>query len=601
MQYPGYIPFVKKAADKINQWRLRRNFQQNFLIYCSVVVGLMGGLAAILLKYVVHLMELLSKDIADHLYYHLAYAFLPALGILLTVFYQRFINRDHMEKGIGSILINIRKNQSNIRVNNIYSHLATSSLTVGFGGSSGLEAPIVCIGAAIGSNGGKFFNLSPYEKTVLIAAGASAGIAAVFNSPIAGVLFSLEILIGEITIPTFIPLLIASATGVVVSKLLYSGQLFHLVTGGWVLDALPFYVLLGLCSGWISVYISKMAAILEKGIFNKYNRYQRALAGGLILGIIIMVFPALFGEGYTHLQDILNGNINALKSETLFSGWLAQPLIMLLFILCLVFMKIVAAGITIGSGGNGGTFAPTMFTGAFLGLFVALAVNQTGLVHLTVSNFIAVGMAGALSGVMHAPLTAIFLIAEITGGYVLFIPLMIVSAISYVISRVYNPHNMYWQELIEHKNIRPDQDYYMLDAIVLDNVINTSFTSVTKETPILDFYQLLAKSNANIFAVLNKNNELQGVILMDQVRKQMFNQKPVTGTVESIMTNPPAIIDYYQPLSDVMETFDALDVWQLPVVKHGEFVGFISKSALLSQYRDLMIKQHKETDLFAKI
>jgi CIC family chloride channel protein len=600
LQYPGYIPIVKNVADKINQWRLRRNFQRNFLIYCSVVVGLLGGLSAILLKYVVHLMEVLSKNIADHLYYHLAYAFLPALGILLTVFYQHFINRDHMEKGIGNILINIRKNQSNIKVNNIYSHLATSSLTVGFGGSSGLEAPIVCIGAAIGSNGGKFFNLSPYEKTVLIAAGASAGIAAVFNSPIAGVLFSLEILIGEVTIPTFIPLLIASATGVVISKLLYSGQLFHLVTGGWVLDALPFYVVLGLCSGWISVYISKMAAILEKGIFNKYNRYQRALAGGLILGLIIMIFPALFGEGYTHLQDILNGNIEALKSETLFSSWLAQPLIMLLFILCLVFMKIVAAGITIGSGGNGGTFAPTMFTGAFLGLFVALAVNQTGLVHLTVSNFIAVGMAGALSGVMHAPLTAIFLIAEITGGYVLFIPLMIVSAISYVISRLYNPHNMYWKELIEHQNIRPEQDYYMLDAMSLDSIINTNFTAITKDTPIIEFYELLSKSNANIFAVVNKHKELDGVILMDQVRKQMFNQKPATETVESIMTNPPSVIDYYQPVSDVMETFDALDVWQLPVVKHGEFIGFISKSALLSQYRDLMIKQHKETDLFAK-
>jgi len=601
LQYPGYIPIVKNVADKINQWRLRRNFQRNFLIYCSVVVGLLGGLAAILLKYVVHLMEELSKNIADHLYYHLAYAFLPALGILLTVLYQRFINRDHMEKGIGSILINIRKNQSNIKVNNIYSHLATSSLTVGFGGSSGLEAPIVCMGAAIGSNGGKFFNLSPYEKTVLIAAGASAGIAAVFNSPIAGVLFSLEILIGEITIPTFIPLLIASATGVVVSKLLYSGQLFHLVTGGWVLDALPFYVVLGLCSGWISVYISKIAAILEKGMFKNYNRYQRALAGGLILGLIIMVFPALFGEGYTHVQDILNGNIDALKSETLFSSWLAQPLIMLLFILCLVFMKIVAAGITIGSGGNGGTFAPTMFTGAFLGLFVALAVNQTGLVHLTVSNFIAVGMAGALSGVMHAPLTAIFLIAEITGGYVLFIPLMIVSAISYVISRLYNPHNMYWKELIEHQNIRPEQDYYMLDAIPLDSIINTSFTAISKDTPIIEFYELLSKSNANIFAVVNKHKELDGVILMDQVRKQMFNQKPATDTVESIMVNPPSVIDYYQPVSDVMETFDALDVWQLPVVKHGEFIGFISKSALLSQYRDLMIKQHKETDLFAKM
>jgi CIC family chloride channel protein len=601
LQYPGYIPIVKNVADKINQWRLRRNFQRNFLIYCSVVVGLLGGLAAIALKYVVQLMEELSKNIANHLYYHIAYAFLPAMGILLTVLYARFINRDHMEKGIGSILANIRKNRSNIRVNNIYSHLATSSLTVGFGGSSGLEAPIVCIGAAIGSNGGKFFNLSPYEKTVLIAAGASAGIAAVFNSPIAGVLFSLEIIIGEITIPTFIPLLIASATGVVVSKLLYSGQLFHLVTGGWVLNALPFYVILGLCSGWISVYISKVAGILEKGMFNNLNRYQRALAGGLILGVIIMIFPALFGEGYNHLQDILNGNIDALKNETLFSNWLAQPLILLLFILCLVFMKIIAAGITIGSGGNGGTFAPTMFTGAFLGLFVALAVNQTGLVHLTVSNFIAVGMAGALSGVMHAPLTAIFLIAEITGGYVLFIPLMIVSAISYVISRLYNPHNMYWHELIENQHINPDQDDYMMDAIDLDSIINTTFTAISKETPVVDFYQLLAKSNANIFPVLNKRNELVGVILMDQVRKQMFNQKIDTGTVEAIMTNPPAIIDYDQPMSEIMETFDALDVWQLPVVKHGEFIGFISKSALLAQYRDLIIKQHKETDLFAKI
>ena len=209
MQYPGYIKLAKRVANKINKWRLKRNIQRNFLIYCSVVVGLLGGLSAILLKYVVGLMEDLSKDIAAHLYYHLAFAFLPALGILLTVFYQHVINRDHLEKGIGRVIINIKRNRSNIKINNVYAHLATSSLTVGFGGSSGLEAPIVVMGAALGSNTGKFFNLSPYEKTVLIAAGASAGIAAVFNSPIAGVLFSLEILIGEITIPTFIPLLIA--------------------------------------------------------------------------------------------------------------------------------------------------------------------------------------------------------------------------------------------------------------------------------------------------------------------------------------------------------------------------------------------------------
>jgi len=584
----------------VNQWRIRRHIQRNFLIYCSVLVGLLGGLAAILLKYVVKLMEELSKHIADHLYYHLAYAFLPALGILLTVFYQHIINRDHIEKGIGRIIINIKKNRSNIKVNNIYSHLLTSSLTVGFGGSSGLEAPIVCIGAAIGSNSGKFFNLSPYEKTVLIAAGASAGIAAVFNSPIAGVLFSLEIIIGEITIPTFIPLLIASVMGILVSVLFYSGQLFHLATGGWQMSAIPFYVILGLFSGWTSVYITKIAGILEKGIFLKFNRYQRALAGGLILGVIIMIFPALFGEGYTHVQDILNGNLTAMKNETLFSSWLAQPLLMLLFIAALVMMKIVAAGITIGSGGNGGTFAPTMFTGAFLGLFVAFAVNQTGLVHLTVSNFVAVGMAGALCGVMHAPLTAIFLIAEITGGYVLFIPLMLVVSISYVISRKYNPHNMYWKELIEHENIRPGQDPSMLDAISLDSIINKNFTVLHKDTLISDFYHLLAQSSANIFAVVNTEGGLLGVVLMDQVRKQLFNERASDATVEEIMTPAPAIIDYYQPMNDVMETFDALDVWQLPVVKDELFIGFISKSALLAKYREVIIKQHREADLFAR-
>ncbi|MDB4999029.1 MAG: hypothetical protein JWR76_106, partial [Mucilaginibacter sp.] len=424
--------------------------------------------------------------------------------------------------------------------------------------------------------------------------------AAVFNSPIAGVLFSLEILIGEITIPTFIPLLIASATGVVVSKVLYSGQLFHLVTDGWVISALPFYLILGVLSGYTAIYITKVAGKLEKGILLKQNRYIRALGGGLMLGLIIMIFPALFGEGYHYLQEILNGNLDALKDESLFSNWLANPWIMLLFIAALVLMKIVAAGITIGAGGNGGTFAPTMFTGAFLGLFVAFAVNQTGLVHLNTSNFIAVGMAGALSGVLHAPLTAIFLIAEITGGYVLFIPLMLVSAISYVISRLYNKHNMYWHELIHEKNINPGRDYGMLNAISLDSIINRDYTAINKKMPIADFYKILASSNANIFAVLNNTRELEGVIWMDEIRKQLFTDITDGNTVDDIMVTPPAIIDYAEPVSNLMDLFDKLDVWQLPVVKDGRFEGFVSKSALLSKYREVIIQQHNETDLFAK-
>ena len=592
---------LKTVSYKIKKWRLRQNSQRNFLIYCSVFVGFFAGLAAVALKFLVHSMEEISRNISSHLPYHIIYVFLPALGIFLTVAYQHLINRDKIQKGIGNILVNIKRNRSNIRYNNIYSHLITSSLTVGFGGSSGLEAPIVSTGAAIGSNTGKFFNLSPYEKTVLIAAGSSAGIAAVFNSPIAGVLFSLEILIGEITIPTFIPLLIASATGVVVSKLLYSGQLFHLVTEGWVFSALPFYVILGLFSGWISVYISKVGGFLEKGILKKYNRYTRALAGGLFLGLIIMVFPALFGEGYHYLQAILNGNVDSLKEESFFASWLSYPLVMLLFIAALVFMKIITAGITIGSGGNGGTFAPTMFTGAFLGLFVAFAVNQTGLVHLSISNFVAVGMAGALSGVMHAPLTAIFLIAEITGGYVLFIPLMIVASISYIIARLSNPHNMYWHDLIHEKNIHPDQDYDMLNAITMSSVINKKFVPIKKEMPLKDFYKLLTKSSANIFPVLNERRELEGVVWIDQIRKQLFDQVVDDTTIADIMAVPPAIIDYKQPVSTVMEVFDAVDAWQLPVMDNDIFIGFISKSALLAKYREVFIKQNKESDLFANI
>ena len=592
---------LKSISYKIARWRLKRNTQRNFLIYCSVFIGLIGGLAAVALKFLVHVMENVSRNISSHLPYHIIYVFLPAFGILLTVAWQHLINRDRMQKGIGNILINIKKNRSNIRFNNIYAHLVTSSLTVGFGGSAGLEAPIVCTGTAIGSNVGRFFNLSSYEKTVLLAAGASAGIAAVFNSPIAGVLFSLEILIGEITIPTFIPLLIASATGVVVSKVLYSGQLFHLVTDGWVLNAIPFYILLGVLSGWVSVYIAKVAGKLEKGILLKQSRYVRALGGGLLLGLMIVVFPALFGEGYHYLQQILNGNMEALKEESFFREWLANPWIMLLFIGALVLTKIVAAGITIGAGGNGGSFAPSMFTGAFLGLFVAFGVNQTGLIHLNTSNFIAVGMAGALSGVLHAPLTAIFLIAEITGGYVLFIPLMVVSAISYIISRMFNKHNIYWHGLVHENNIHPGHDNSMLNNITLDSIINRQFKVISKDMPVADFYSILSKSQANIFAVLSATGTLEGVVWMDEVRKHLFNRlQEGSDTVADIMVAPPAIIDYDEPVSDVMELFDGLDVWQLPVIKDGVFIGFVSKSALLSKYREVIIHQHNQADIFAR-
>jgi len=588
---------LKTVFTAINNWRLTRNGQKHFLLYASAVVGLVAGLAAVLLKYLVHLMEDVSLNISGHLF-HILYIFLPAVGILLTVAYQHLINRDKMEKGIGSVLANIKTNKSNIAFNNIYSHLITSSLTVGFGGSSGLEAPIVCTGSAIGSNTGQFFRLSPFEKTVLLASGSAAGIAAVFNSPIAGVLFAIEILIGEISIPTFIPLLIASATGVVVAKALYSRQLFHLVTEGWVMAALPFYLLLGLLSGFVTVYIAKVGGGLEKGIFKNYNRYARAIIGGLLLGGLILVFPPLLGEGYHYMQEVLNGNIEALKEQSMFPDLLSHPIAMLLFIACLVLVKIIAAGITIGSGGNGGTFAPSMFTGAFLGLLVAFGINQTGLIHLNTSNFIAVGMAGAISGVMHAPLTAIFLIAEITGGYILFIPLMIVSSISYIISRVYSPHNMYWHHLITEKNIHPSGDQSMLDAISLKSIVNNDFAIINRGTTLAELFDLVAKTTTSIFPVLSVDGKLEGIVFLSDVRKYMFSPGDGVKLVADVMTIPPVIINYNESISYVMGLFDTYGVWHLPVVKDDEFIGFISKAALFVRYREVTVKQHKEADIF---
>jgi CIC family chloride channel protein len=590
---------LKKIYTAINNWRLGRNGQRNFLLYASGVVGLVAGLAAVLLKYLVSLMESVSLNISGHLF-HILYVFLPAVGILLTVAYQHLINRDRIEKGIGSVLANIKRNRSNIGLNNIYSHLVTSSLTVGFGGSSGLEAPIVVTGAAIGSNLGKFFRLSPFEKTVLLASGSAAGIAAVFNSPIAGVLFAVEIMIGEISIPTFIPLLIASATGVVVAKVLYSRQLFHLVTEGWVLSAIPFYMLLGLLSGLVSVYIAQIGGDLEKGILKKYNRYTRAILGGLMLGVIILIFPPLLGEGYHYIQEALNGNIDALKEQSLFPKLLSEPIAMIIFIAFLVFAKIIAAGITIGSGGNGGTFAPSMFTGAFLGLLVAYGVNQTGLIHLNTSNFIAVGMAGAVSGVLHAPLTAIFLIAEITGGYILFIPLMIVSAMSYIISRAFNPHNMYWSHLIHEQDIHPDSDDSMLNTISLKSMVNSEYTVINKEMLLKDLFKLIPGTNSSIFAVLDVDGKLEGVVFFSEIRHYMFSPADEDRSVDEVMVTPPAIIEYTESVTKVMAAFDMYGVWHLPVLKDGLFMGFISKAALFVRYREVMVKQHKEADIFIR-
>ena len=440
---------IKIYINKLLKWRLKNIGNRTFLIVTSVVIGIVTGLAAALLKQFVHLIQwLLRYNFDEHSQNYLFLVF-PFIGILISIILIRLFVKGRFYKGISSVIYSIFKRKSNIESHHTYMHIPTSAFTVGFGGSVGLEAPIVATGSAIGSNIARALRLGYKERTLLLGCGAAAGIAAIFNSPIAGVLFAFEVLLFEFSVPAFIPLLIASATASIISKLLFSGQLFFLVTEGWVMNAIPYYILLGIACGLISAYVIRMNHKIEE-FFKKYKRpYLKAILGSLVLGALIFVFPPLFGEGYSSIENLLSGSFQKLFDNSLFFDYSSNPWIIVMFFTAIIFVKIFATAITIGSGGNGGIFAPSLFTGAITGFSFAFIINYTGIAHLNTVNFIAVGMAGILSGVIHVPLTAIFLIAEITGGYVLFVPLMLVSATSFFITKYFEKYSVYTKILAE--------------------------------------------------------------------------------------------------------------------------------------------------------
>ncbi|HSN09391.1 MAG TPA: chloride channel protein, partial [Hanamia sp.] len=410
-----------KYIEVINQWRKRRISNSNFLIIAASVVGIMGGITSSVLKELTHYVaSFLINDL--HWKYKLyLYLFFPLIGILLTVLYIRtFIRRSKFHHGISSIIYNISHNSSKLDFHNIYSQVISSALTVGLGGSAGLEAPAVASGSAIGSNIGRFFGLNYRETTLLLACGAAAGISGAFNSPVAGMIFAIEVIMPEFSIPAVIPLLIASAFSSVISQMIYKEPLFVLVSrGGWLMDAFWYYIVLGIIVGIYSVYFSKLNTRLGN-VFDKIkNQYSKVLIGGISLGIMIALLPALYGEGYITIQKLLDGNFKSLLANSLFSQYQDLSWALLIFAVFTLIGKTFASIITMGSGGNGGMFGPSVVVGGLLGFVFSFGLNQTGMVHLNITNFIIAGMAASISGVMHAPLTGIFLAAEITGGYVM--------------------------------------------------------------------------------------------------------------------------------------------------------------------------------------
>ena len=571
------------------EWVKSKLNKKQFLLFSSVLVGLSVGLAAMVLKSFVHYIFLFSQYISSGNYKYLPLV-LPLIGILLTVLAVKYILRGKMEKGLWNIHFALAKKSSDIPKEQMYAQILTSSLSVGFGGSAGLEAPIVSTGAAFGSNYSKTYDLDKKEKTLLLACGIAAGIAAVFNAPIAGVLFALEVLIIDISISAFTPLILSAATGALISKIFLNDDvlLSFQLQQPFNYFNVPFYILLGILAGLISIYHARTFTKIE-GLFSNApkKKYLNVLIGGVALAMLLFIFPSLFGEGYQSIKLLSTQHPENLLDNSILQSLKNNQWIVLAFIGAIIFIKSIATGLTIGSGGNGGNFAPSLFVGSYLGFFFSRCINMLNLGNLPENNFTIVGMAGVLSGLYHAPLTAIFLIAEITGGYTLMIPLMIVSSISFGISKYFEPLSMDAKKLSKDgTHLTSDRDQNILTKLDTSTLIENNFHKISPELKLSGMIEIISKSQRNIFPVVDEENKLLGIITLDKIKEIIFRTDLYeTVTAKELMTSPIAIINLSESMEDVMQKFDETGAWNLPVIQNKVYYGFISKSTILSHYR----------------
>ncbi|MBS1505388.1 MAG: chloride channel protein [Bacteroidetes bacterium] len=564
--------------------------ERQFFVFSSIIVGLSAGLIAVALKYLVHQVSALAVTLSATNHLAWAVAFLPMIGILLSAIYINKILKGEFLKGTSDIQYSIAKNSSLLPSSQMYSHVVTSALTVGLGGSTGLESPIVSTGAAVGANYARAYTLSYKERTVLLACGVAAGIAAVFNAPIAGVLFAIEVVLTDISLTAFIPLIIAAASGALVSKMILKEGVVMSFTLRQPFDYhnVPYYVMLGLLAGGLSAYYIKSFTGTNRWVQRITNPWARAITGGVVLALLIIVFPPLFGEGYSTVSILANLDPSVLTQQSLISGWINGPWLLLLFLVMVMIVKSVAAGLTLGSGGNGGNFGPSLFMGAYLGFSFARFVNLTGLAHIPETNFTLVGMAGILSGIFHAPLSAIFLIAEITGGYELMIPLMLVSALSLTLAKYFEPLSMEARKLADKlKHSIENRDQFLLGKMELNKLIETDFISLHAGDKLQSLITAISKSHRNTFPVLDAQGSLVGLIYLDHVRATIFQTELYdSALLKDLMVAPHAIIAPDESVHDVLRKFDEAHQWNLPVIEDGRYVGFVSKSSILSKYRE---------------
>jgi CIC family chloride channel protein len=563
---------------------------KQFIFLSAVLVGISSAFAVIVLKSFAHWVFSFATYINGILKLSFINSILPIIGIVLTVFVVKRVLGGTIEKGTSQILYTVAKKASIIPKKQMYAQIITSSLTVGLGGSAGLESPIVITGAAFGSNYAQRYKLSYKDRTLLIGCGVAAGVAAAFNAPIAGVLFAIEVLLVDVSISAFTPIMIAAATGALVSVIVLDETILLSFKQQQTFDFhnIPFYILLGLFTGFISVYYSRNFARVEHFFARlKLSPYKKALFGASILAIIIFVFPTLFGEGYESIKTLSESDPGQLLENTLFSSFRNNSWALLIFIGLTMMLKVFATGITLGCGGNGGNFAPSLFLGSYVGFFFSKFLNLTGLTKLPISNFTMVGMAGILSGLFHAPLTAIFLIAEITGGYNLMIPLMIVASISFAISKRFEKHSMDVKSLAAKGHaFTSNKDSNILTTLDTNSIIQTDYLTVSPDENLERLVDLISHSNQVIFAVVDKDQKMVGIVHFNTIREIIFNHYRVKYTlVKEVMIQPIEIITPNDSMETVMNKFENAKVVFLPVIKDGKYYGFISKSVALEAYR----------------
>lgn len=587
MQFDKYI-------NNILIWRHKHINERTFVILFSALIGFLSGFAAVVIKdSVFFIKELLVNGFIQEYHTYLFFAF-PLIGILLTVVIVKYLIKQDLGDGVPTTLYAISRQNGYMKPHHMYSSIITSAITVGFGGSVGLEGPAVSTGAAIGSNISRYFRMN-YKNTILfIGCAASGAMGAIFNAPLAAIIFSLEVIMLDLTMSSLIPLLIASACASLTSYF-FTGRdvLFHFtLKEGYTLKEIPFYLLLGILAGLISLYFTKVHFFIGKQFRKIENIYTKAITAGLLLGVMIYFLPPLYGEGYQTINSLLAGHYTETLRHSIFVSQSADPQTFILFFGLLVLVKVFATSITLHGRGVGGIFAPSLFLGGSLGFLFAYVIRFFKLGNISITNFTLVGMAGTMAAILHAPLTAIFLIAEITSGYGLIIPLMITSAIAYITIKYFEPHSIYTHQLAKQGDlITHHKDKAVLTMLKLEKVIETNFISVKTDETLRDLVKAIKESKRNIFPVVDDENNFLGLIPLDNVRNIMFDYDLYDSVyVKDLLIDPQILINLNDSMEEVMNKFKNTGLWNLPVVEKGKYLGFVSRANIFNAYRKLLVE-----------